>query len=187
MAIYTRTGDEGDTSLAGGTRVSKADPRVEAFGTIDEANSAIGLALVAATDDTLRSLLTFAQQRLYTCAGRAATPVELRAADAPDIEEEDIATIERAIDLFDGKSPVIRGFVLPQGSELAARLHVARTVVRRAERRVVAAGLSDASDRRAVRFLNRLSDLMFAAARATVSADGTQEALWDADAPRPEI
>lgn len=185
MAIYTRTGDDGETSLAGGQRVSKTDPRVEAFGTIDEANSAVGLALVVATDESLRSLLTFAQHRLYACASRVATPSQLRTADTPVIADEDIVAIERGIDLLEATAPALRGFVLPGGSELAARLHVARTVVRRAERRVLAMPPHDASDERAARFLNRLSDLLFVAARAVVAADGVEEALWDPKAPAP--
>jgi cob(I)alamin adenosyltransferase len=185
MTIYTRTGDAGETSLAGGMRVSKADPRVEAYGTVDEAACAVGLALQAAADARMREVLLFAQQRLLNCSSRLATPPEARTEGAADVDDEDIRALERAIDEFETRAGSPDRFVLPGGSELAARLHVARTVVRRAERRVAALASVGRADEGVPRFLNRLSDMLFAAARAALKIEGVPETGWDRDASRP--
>ncbi len=187
MPIYTRTGDEGTTSFVGGQRASKADPRVDAYGALDEAASAIGLAAAAPLDSVTLSVLLFAQQRLATAASVVATPPSARRPDSPFIADEDIACLEQAIDWFAENAPPFEGFVLPGGSEAAARLHLSRSIVRRAERRVVAVGLEDDADKAVVRFLNRLSDALFAAARASLAAGDTPEVSWDPEAPRPEF
>jgi cob(I)alamin adenosyltransferase len=185
MSIYTRTGDAGETSLAGGTRVSKADSRVEAYGTVDEAACAVGLALEAATDARMREVLLFAQQRLLNCSSRLATPPDARTAGTADVDDQDVRALELAIDEFETRAGPPERFVLPGGSELAARLHVARTVVRRAERRVAAIASEDRADDGVARFLNRLSDMLFASARAALKTEGVPETGWDPDASRP--
>ena len=139
------------------------------------------------TDGPVRDMLMFAQQRLYTCASIVATPPGAAGRVAATIEEADVALLERAIDRFAADTPKLTGFVLPGGSETAARLDLARCVVRRAERRVVAQGLTDENARRVVSFLNRLSDLLFAAARASLAADGIAESRWDPGAERPAL
>ena len=187
MSIYTRTGDGGEISLADGTRVSKADPRVEAYGTIDEANCAVGMALEVVTDSRMREVLVFVQQRLFNCTSYLATPPEARSHHAGGVDNEDVSFLERAIDAFDSVAGPPESFVLPGGSELAARLHVARTVVRRAERRVVALDRAQDEDGRVARFLNRLSDALFAAARAALALEGAAEVAWDRQAPRPVL
>lgn len=187
MTIYTRTGDNGETSLVGGARISKADPRVKAYGTVDEANCFVGLALAAAPQRFMIELLGFAQQRLSNCAARIATPLPARDLHVADVSEDDIAFLERVIDGFEHSSAPLRGFVVPGGSELAARLHVARAVVRRAERCVVSLDPEDAGDLRVLRFLNRLSDLLFSAARVALAEEGITELAWDPGITWPEL
>lgn len=186
MTLYTGAGDAGETSLAGGDRVSKADARVEAYGEIDEASSAIGLAAAAAGDEALLDLLGFAQQRLTNCAAVVAGPSGDHAASAAKVSEEDVRGLERAIDRLEAASPPLREFVLPGGSDLAARLQVARCAVRRAERRVVATGFRDRENAQILRFLNRLSDALFAAARASLAAEGISDTVWDKAALPPD-
>ena len=182
MPLYTRRGDTGSTSLGDGTRVSKASPRVEAYGTIDEASSAIGLAIAATGDELLTSWLGFLQQRLFNCSSALADPSSSAAGPTPD----DIAALERAVDRFDAACEGLRGFVLPGGCEVAARLHVARTVLRRAERASVALAVDEPVDSNVLAFLNRASDVLFAAARYANAACGTLETLWDGSVAAPE-
>lgn len=187
MTIYTRTGDAGQTSLSGGDRVSKADPRVEAYGTIDEANSLVGFVLAAAPQGAVSDVLGFVQHRLCNCAARLATPPGTRTERTVGVSDDDVVFLERAIDAFDGGSRPLRGFVLPGGSELAGRLHLTRTTVRRAERRVVALDLEDEGDLRVLRFLNRLSDLLFSAARVVLAQEGVAEKAWDPEVSPPHL
>lgn len=172
--IYTRRGDTGETSLAGGLRVPKTSARIEAIGTLDEANSAIGHARAALSAESggggavdLAAMLDFAQHRLFNVAGHLATPVAPSSAPARSIgvTEDDVARLESAIDALAACTADLVDFVLPGGCESAARLHVARTVVRRAERRVLDLAASEPVDGNALAFINRLSDLLFAAAR----------------------
>lgn len=187
MTIYTKTGDAGETSLADGGRVSKADSRVEAYGALDEANCLVGLALAAAPRGPIAEILAFVQQRLSNCAARIATPPPARDAHTVEVSEADVVFLEHAIDVFEESSAPLRGFVVPGGSELAARLHVARAVVRRAERRIVSLDSQDPGDLRVLRFLNRLSDLLFSAARVALAEDGTAEVAWDPGISPPEL
>ncbi len=187
MTIYTKTGDFGETSLAGGTRVSKADSRVEAYGALDEANCLVGLALAVARRGVIAEVLCYVQQRLSNCAARIATPSQARDAHTVDVSEEDVVFLEHAIDVFEESSAPLRGFVVPGGSELAARLHVARAAVRRAERRTVSLDSGDPGDLRVLRFLNRLSDLLFSAARVALAEEGVAEVAWDPSIAPPEM
>lgn len=184
--LYTRTGDSGQTSLVGGVRVPKNSPRVEAYGTIDEASSTIGLARTAlevAEDDEARldRMLEFAQNRLFDCSSRLATPPDRTRASAPSPDADDVTRLESFIDQLAEDTPAAGGFVLPGGSEPAARLHVARTVVRRAERRILDLADQEPVDAAIIVFVNRLSDLLFAAARYMNALHGTDEELWASD------
>jgi cob(I)alamin adenosyltransferase len=170
--IYTRAGDDGTTSLPGGARVPKTDPRIEAFGALDEANSHIGLARLDVVDSELDRVLGFVQQRLFNCAASLGGA-------AVSVDADDVAALERSIDRYTARLGGFDGFVLPGADESAARLHVARTVLRRAERAVVAAGSASAD---VLAFINRASDLLYVAARFSA---GGSESRWDADAPRP--
>jgi len=183
MSIYTRAGDTGTTRLADGTRASKADPRIEALGTLDEANSAIGLARAAVRDPALDEVLAFLQQRLMNCSAILAAPAP--AEDTPVISDGDIGALESAVDRLMERAGPLGGFVLPAGDESAARLHVARTVLRRGERRVVELDALQPVDPQVLRFLNRGSDVLFAAARYATAVSGSAEESWDRTSPAP--
>ncbi len=187
--IYTRTGDTGQTSIVGGTRVPKNSPRVEAYGSVDEANSCVGLARAAlevAAEEDLRLdvILDFVQHRLFDCSSLLATPASVRAerADGPAIVPGDIERLEAWIDELADAVGEIDHFVLPGGCEEACRLHVARTVVRRAERRIhdLAAEQPGEVDQQVLKFVNRLSDLLFTMARYANHAYGAGDVFWDA-------
>jgi cob(I)alamin adenosyltransferase len=179
--IWTGGGDMGETSLGDGSRVDKDDPRVEAYGTLDEAASAIGFARVLAGEPPLDLLLAFAQQRLMSLAALLASPDAAVAAPS----EGDIAALERSTDDLLQMASGFTGFTLPGGSELGARLHLARTVVRRAERRMVTLARAEGVDAAAMRFVNRLSDALYAAARYANSRANVGEQRWDAGFPTP--
>src|SRR5205085_4708287 len=141
MKIYTRTGDDGTTGLFGGGRVGKSDPRIECYGTIDELNAAIGLAAaaVASADTVLHDALRQIQHELFNIGSHLATPAEsASAAKLPPLQESMILRLEMQMDEADKQLPRLKEFILPAGDEAACRLHLARTICRRAERRVVA-------------------------------------------------
>jgi cob(I)alamin adenosyltransferase len=182
--IYTRTGDRGETSLSDGSRVAKTDLRVEAYGTVDEANSWVGAAVAFTDDGPLRSVIEFLQHRLYNCSSNVATPPG--AAHAPPaITAEDVAALEQAIDRLEARAGAIRCFVLPGGTRAAGLLHVARTVCRRAERRLLALRAVAPVDEQVLRFVNRASDLLFAAARYANAVEGSGDVPWDPRRPLP--
>lgn len=189
-SIYTRAGDAGETSLADGERILKSSARVEAYGAVDEANAHVGLArtLVLVHEDAaeLEQILRFVQQRLYNCAASLAMPSEHAGDQTPHVSDDDVVALERAIDSLIARAGEIDHFVIPGGTELACRLQIARTVARRAERRVVALAQHEAVDELALRFLNRSSDLLFAAARFANVALGVREESWDPRATAPE-
>lgn len=177
MKIYTKTGDDGTTGLYGGARVSKADLRVEAYGAVDEANAAVGVARAAGLPAPIEATLARAQGTLFQVGGALATPPGT-AGTAPAVLEADVEELERAIDALEATLPPLRTFVLPAGSEAAARLHLARTVCRRAERAVVHLAGGSAVDPILLRWLNRLSDLLFVQARAANQAAGVPDVPW---------
>ena len=187
MTIYTRRGDEGNTSLADGARVSKASARVEAYGTVDEANSAVGFARAAVTDAALDDVLHFVQQRLFNCSSSMAMPAGHATANTPHIDVADVAFLEHAIDVFQERAGDLNHFVLEAGGEATTRLHVARAIMRRAERRVVALSAEEPVDEQVRAFVNRCSDLLFAAARYAATLEGATEEQWDQHAPRPTL
>jgi len=171
--IYTRTGDDGSTGLGDGTRVGKDSARVNAYGTVDEANSSIGVVLAAQVPDDIRKLLTTVQHQLFDLGGELCIPGHAA------IGAEDVDALERQLDQYNEALPPLKDFILPAGGEAAARCHLARTIVRRAERETVALARHDAVRPEAIRYLNRLSDLLFVLARVLARADGQGEVLWN--------
>ena len=183
MKIYTKTGDRGDTGLFGGGRVSKHHPRVEAYGDVDELNAAIGLARSIEMMPRIDEVLVPIQRDLFAIGALLATPDREKMKqhlEKARIDEQRIAELERAIDDGDAELEPLRAFIVPGGTPKAAALHVARTVCRRAERRVVQLqGESDAEiPQLAVIYLNRLSDLLFTLARVANRRAGAGEVTW---------
>ena len=172
--IYTGGGDRGETSLGDGSRVPKLDCRIAAFGAVDELNSQVGLALAAELPPELRETLRRVQNELFDLGADLSVPFGV--ADRLRISEDHIERLERDCDRFNANLSELKSFVLPGGSEAAARLHVARAVCRRAEREALAAAEALDISRLALVFLNRLSDLLFILAR-TANA-GVEEPLW---------
>ncbi len=174
--IYTRGGDAGETSLGDGSRVSKLDARIVAYGTVDELNAQLGVVLTSDCAEPLREPLRRVQNELFDLGADLSVPhaVEGRLR----IEQAAVDALEAECDRFNADLPELRSFVLPGGTSAAAALHVARTVCRRAEREtLVAAGEHDVNALCLV-YLNRLSDLLFILARAAVALDGEDEPLW---------
>ncbi len=188
MKIYTRTGDEGTTGLFGGARVAKSHPRIEAYGTVDETNSAIGVALAALAplDGTgrARAVLRRVQADLFVVGADLATPLDARPF-VPRVTPALVQALEHDIDHFDGGLPPMKHFVLPGGHVAAAHLHLARTVCRRAERLAVAAGAEYDFNAHALVYLNRLSDLLFVLARWTNHVACVTETPWIPEKPDP--
>lgn len=170
--IYTRTGDDGTTGLGDGSRVAKDSARVAAYGTVDEANSCIGLVLCAEVPQDIRTLLTAVQHQMFDLGGELCIPGHAAIFDA------DVERLEQHLDAFNEALPPLKDFILPGGGEAAARCHVARTVVRRAERETVALSRLETVRPEAIRYLNRLSDLLFVLARVLARASGHGEVLW---------
>lgn len=180
MKLYTKRGDDGQTDLIGGTRVPKHHLRVCAYGTLDELNAAIGLALADCQIDAVSCVLITVQCRLFDLGADLATPQSDKAPSGR-IKPDHVADLEKAIDNATQHVEPLRNFILPGGTTLAARLHVARTVCRRAEREVVALAERDPVDPIATVFLNRLADLLFAYARLANAHAGVADVPW-----RPE-
>ncbi len=181
MKIYTRTGDEGDTGLFGGGRVTKDHPRVEAYGDIDELNAAIGMARAVELMPRVDEVLAPLQRDLFAIGALLATPDRDKMAEQlakARIDEERIAQLERAIDEGDAELEPLRAFIMPGGTPKAAALHVARTVCRRAERRVVALAHDTELPGLVTIYLNRLSDLLFTLARVANARAGAGEVTW---------
>ena len=173
--IYTRTGDDGTTGLGDGSRVAKDSARVEAYGTLDEANSAIGLILAGEVPDDVRAVLVAVQHQLFDLGGELCIPGHAA------IHAADIDRLEQHLDTFNEALPALKEFILPGGGEAGARCHVARTVVRRAERQAVALSRLETVRPEAMRYLNRLSDLLFVLSRVLARASGHGEVLWNHD------
>ena len=174
--IYTRGGDEGETSLGDGSRVSKLDCRIGAFGTVDELNAALGVVLAGELPDDLRPPLTRIQNELFDVGADLSVPWGVT--DRLRVEQGMIDGLEELCDRFNADLPELRSFVLPGGTEAAARLHVARTVCRRAERDVLFGSREVELNPLVLRYLNRLSDLLFILARTANAAAGSDEPLW---------
>jgi cob(I)alamin adenosyltransferase len=184
--IYTRTGDDGTTSLFDGTRVPKQSQRVEAYGTIDEANSWLGAALAFCDDPLLARVLEFTGHRLYNCSSATAVAPGGRVPGV-GICAEDVAFVERAIDRLEERAGAIGGFVLPGGGRAAGLLHVARAVCRRAERVLWALAEDEHVDPPVLAFVNRCSDLLFTAARYANAVEGRGDVHWNPRLPAPGL
>jgi cob(I)alamin adenosyltransferase len=175
--MYTRRGDRGDTSLYGPKRVQKDDPRVEAYGTIDELNSVIGVIIAGSDDRTLASSLKEIQRLLFVAGGDAATEIRSRQ-KVPRIRRSDTERLEELTDELLAKLPPLGNFILPGGTPTGALLHVARSVCRRAERRIVTASRSWEMNPELIPFFNRLSSYLFNLSRWANKTAGKDEAVW---------
>ena len=178
MKIYTRTGDAGETSLFDGTRVSKSDARVDAYGEVDEVNAYLGLARASKPDADIDEALLQIQRDLLALGACLADPASRIAARVRKaaVTDADVTRLEALVDRFEAELPPLTRFILAGGAPTGAALHVARTVCRRAERRIVS--LQPAADAVAVRYINRLSDLLFVLARVVNRRAGIPEIEW---------
>jgi cob(I)alamin adenosyltransferase len=179
VKIYTKTGDAGQTSLFDNSRVSKADPRVDAYGEVDELNACLGAARAAGVDDDIGSVLESMQRELFAVGARLADPAS-RIADRvakAAVGDAQIRRLEETIDRLEMELPPLRRFILPGGTAAGSLLHLARTICRRAERRVVGLG-EGAVETEIVVYLNRLSDALFVIARAVNQRAGIPETEW---------
>lgn len=180
MKIYTKTGDKGQTSLIGGTRVPKNSVRLEAYGTIDELNSYLGLIRSFPVAPELNGQLVVIQKILFSVSGNLATDTsvkEVRSGLA--VTEEDVAFLEKAMDRMDETLSPMTHFILPGGDQASSFAHIARTVCRRAERRVLDVAERYAVDEHVIRYINRLSDYLFVLARKIAFDAGTKELKWE--------
>ena len=180
MKIYTKTGDDGSTGLFGGARVRKTDARVEAYGSVDELNAVLGVALAGGAGGLAEALVGL-QRELFVLGADLATPKGQESSYLPRLTPEHVAGLERLIDEHDARLPALKNFILPGGCPLAAHLHLARTVCRRAERATVALAAQAEIGPVPVQYLNRLADLLFVLAREANRAAGVAETEW---APR---
>jgi cob(I)alamin adenosyltransferase len=181
--IYTRAGDRGETGLIGGQRVPKDDPRVEAYGAVDELNAQLGAARTIVRDRDLEEVFDRLQNRLFDLGAELATPKGSQKTPST-ITADEVKVLEGVIDLYQETLPPLREFILPAGNELATALHVARTVCRRAERRVVALHRRDPLNAEILRYLNRLSDLLFVLARVANARAMITDATWKKAGPK---
>jgi cob(I)alamin adenosyltransferase len=179
VKIYTKTGDAGETSLFDGTRVPKTDPRVVAYGEVDELQACVGLAVAAGMDNELREMAESIQRDLFALGARLADPAHRIAARVTKvvIDDASVARLEGWIDRLEGDLPPLRHFILSGGAPSGAALHLARTVCRRAERATLALGAA-VQERVVLVYLNRLSDLLFMMARAANHRAGVPETEW---------
>jgi cob(I)alamin adenosyltransferase len=178
--VYTRTGDDGTTGLGAGGRVGKDSPRIEAYGTVDELNSAIGLALAMGVNDALAPALASIQNDLFHLGSDLCVPEEEKASrPVPRIEPRHVTALEDLMDRLSEELAPLENFVLPGGTPSAAQLHVARTVCRRAERVVIALSRSEKVGPHTIHYLNRLSDALFVMARHENKRRGAPDVLWN--------
>jgi cob(I)alamin adenosyltransferase len=180
VKIYTRRGDEGQTDLFGGGRVSKHDLRVEAYGAVDELNACVGACVAASSQIDLGAIGRRIQGQLFELGGYLATPDadKRERSSVPEIGAEEVAELEADIDRLEGELEPLRRFIVPGGTAAAASFHLARTVCRRAERRAVALHQQDPLGAAPLRYLNRLSDLLFVMARVENCRDGEPDIEW---------
>ena len=176
--IYTRAGDAGETSLGDGARVPKTDARIEAYGTVDELNAVLGLVLAGDVEPELRATLERIQNELFDLGADLAVPVEDDKRERLRVEQAQVEALEELCDRANEGLEPLRSFILPGGTETAARLHLARTVCRRAERLTVALDAEHGVNPEALAYLNRLSDLLFILARVANASARAEEPLW---------
>jgi cob(I)alamin adenosyltransferase len=181
--VYTRTGDDGTTGLGSGGRMGKDSPRIEAYGTVDELNSQVGLALAAGVNEKIAGPLAAIQNDLFHLGSDLCVPEEEKARlPVPQIEARHVQALEELMDRLSEELAPLENFVLPGGSPGAAQLHVARTVCRRAERAVVALSRRESVGAFTVKYLNRLSDALFVMARHENARRGIPDVLWNSRA-----
>ncbi len=178
MKIYTKTGDLGDTGLFGGRRVPKHNLRIEAYGTVDETNAVLGLAVSRCTDPELLNTIHRVQSELFSVGADLATPLDVQSSYIVRVNADDIQRLESEIDAWEVMLPELKNFILPGGVDVAATLHVARTVCRRAERAITALAEQESINPDAQRYLNRLSDWLFVLARLVNHQQGATETPW---------
>jgi cob(I)alamin adenosyltransferase len=179
--IYTRTGDKGQTSLIGGTRVYKFHPRIEVYGTIDELNSYIGLIRDQDIDAHFRDVLLEIQDRLFTAESIIALdPAAKTSVKLPELHDTDITFLEKEIDLMNEVLPELRSFILPGGHHVVSYCHIARCVCRRAERNAIRLARLQPVEEKVIQYLNRLSDFLFVLARRLGKDAGAIETIWKA-------
>ncbi|MFN3266914.1 MAG: cob(I)yrinic acid a,c-diamide adenosyltransferase [Deinococcales bacterium] len=179
MKIYTKTGDSGETGLYGGERVPKTAQRVEAYGTVDECNSAIGMARASLEDDELDAVLAQIQNALFDVGADLATPSGSQyEKNLVRIDREDVTKLEQLIDKYQLECPEFTGFIHPSGTPAAAALHLARTIARRAEREVLRLEALEQNNHEVVLYLNRLSDFLFTLSRVINARSGVPETDW---------
>ena len=178
MKIYTKTGDKGETGLFGNERVSKHSRRIEAYGTVDELNSVIGIVRSMNPPNEIDLILEETQNDLFTLGADLATPTNSNSS-VPRIKASDVARLEKHIDDIDSKLKQLKHFILPGGTQIAATSHFARTVCRRAERRVVKLSKKEEISEQAIIYLNRLADLLFVLARYANHLAGKKEQIWE--------
>ncbi|MFA6597770.1 MAG: cob(I)yrinic acid a,c-diamide adenosyltransferase [Ignavibacteriaceae bacterium] len=181
MKIYTKTGDKGETGLFGGKRIPKSSVRINAYGTVDELNAVIGVALCYVENEKVKSVLRKLQNQLFVVGADLATPLEVESKNIsiPRVSEEDISESEKAIDFFDKQLEELRYFILPGGTKSAAQLHVARTICRRAEREVVLLSQQEEINQNIVIFVNRISDLLFVLSRVENKTAEIPDQKWE--------
>lgn len=180
--VYTRTGDDGTTGLGVRVRVRKDDPRVEAYGAVDELNSALGVAVAAGTSAPVADSLRRVQQELFHLGSDLCVPPDDEAPPVPRIEQRHIEALEATIDRLHEELEPLANFVLPGGCAAAAALHLARTICRRAERRLVTLAAAEPVGALALTYINRLSDALFVMARYENLVSGEPDVLWDSRA-----
>jgi cob(I)alamin adenosyltransferase len=180
MKIYTKTGDSGTTSLLGGTRLSKANIRIDSYGTVDELNAWIGMLRDQPVNETRREVLKEIQDRLFTIGSHLASEPDQTRRRLPDLHEADVALLEREMDAMDAALPPLRAFVLPGGHPSVSYGHVARTVCRRAERAVILLHDHEPLEEIIIHYLNRLSDYLFMLSRMMAQELGVEEVTWKA-------
>jgi len=180
MKIYTRTGDEGETGLFAGGRISKGHVRLHAYGTVDELNAILGLVQAAGVTDSLRKKISRVQAELFTVGADLATPLEAKADWIQRLSADRVTELENEIDEWERILPPLRNFILPGGGLAGAFLHQARTVCRRGERWLVMLQESEAINRETLHYVNRLSDWLFVAARVANLSEKREEITWSA-------
>lgn len=184
MKIYTKTGDKGETSLSGGTRVKKNDIRIEAYGTIDELNSYIGMISNFSSSKTDQELITFIQNKLLDIGAILSTEKKKQQGNTVnliDVTDNDISFLEHSIDLLSKDLPILKSFIIPSGSELISWCNISRAVCRRAERRIVSLQATKENHINVLIFINRLSDLLFIMGRKYAKENNVNEILWHND------
>jgi len=181
MRVYTRTGDKGKTSLLGGTRVYKYHIRLESYGTVDELNAHIGLLRDKLKNPEQLEFLLGIQNKLFSVCSTLANEKKDAGLNVPAVTEDDVAVLEKQMDVYLDELPELNNFILPGGHEISSVCHIARTVCRRAERRMVELSLEEEIDELTIKYVNRLSDFLFVLARKILFDEGKNEITWKAN------